>query len=265
MGLELLSNKEEIEECLRKSVFLHIYEIGDLDPFFWPRTQWFGWKEKGNLKEIFLRYNGENIATILAFSDGNPKKLKYLLKEAIPLLPRSLYAHLSDDLVNVFENDFSVESHGLHDKMALIQPEKLTGINTEGVINLDESDLGRINELYCSSYPENWFDSRMLKTGQYFGIEVNQQLVSIAGIHVYSPEFKVASLGNVTTKPEFRGLGMGTKVCAKLCQELLKNVNSIGLNVKSSNATAIVCYKKLGFEKIASYGEFSFKRKKTEI
>ena len=34
----------------------------------------------------------------------------------------------------------------------------------------------------------------------------------------------------------------------------------VGLNVKADNGAAISCYKKLGFEPVASYGEFMVRR-----
>src|SRR5207249_10409817 len=93
--------------------------------------------------------------------------------------------------------------------------------------------------------------------GQYYGIRHGTSLVSAAGIHVYSPQYKVATLGNVTTHPDYRGQGLGTAVCAKLCQALLQTVEHIGLNVKADNTSAIASYMRLGFEHIASYEELS--------
>jgi predicted GNAT family acetyltransferase len=80
-------------------------------------------------------------------------------------------------------------------------------------------------------------------------------LVSVAGVHVYSPRYKVGVVGNVTTHPAYRGKGLGTAVCARLCRELLKTVEHIGLNVKADNASAIASYKRLGFEVVGEYEE----------
>jgi predicted GNAT family acetyltransferase len=89
--------------------------------------------------------------------------------------------------------------------------------------------------------------------------------VSVAGAHVYSPQYKVAALGNITTHPQFRGKGLARVVCAKLCQELLQTVNHIGLNVKVDNISVIACYCKLGFEPVATYEEYSLKLKQTTL
>jgi ribosomal protein S18 acetylase RimI-like enzyme len=46
-----------------------------------------------------------------------------------------------------------------------------------------------------------------------------------------------------------------------LCQSLLEKVEHVGLNVKADNDAAIACYRKLGFEVVAPYGEFTVEQK----
>jgi len=101
----------------------------------------------------------------------------------------------------------------------------------------------------------------MLETGQYFGIRKAGKLVIIAGIHVYSPQYGVAVLGNIATAPNDRSKGYGTIVTARVCQSLLQDAAHIGLNVTAGNAAAIRCYEKLGFEAVAEYGECMMRRK----
>jgi predicted GNAT family acetyltransferase len=123
------------------------------------------------------------------------------------------------------------------------------------VVKLGASDLQGILDLYDKAYPGNWFDPRMLATGQYLGIEDGGTLIAIAGIHVYSPTYQVAALGNITTHPRFRGKGLSTYLTAVLCRQLFQNVDWIGLNVAASNTPAIRCYKKIGFAEHSKYEE----------
>jgi predicted GNAT family acetyltransferase len=146
--------------------------------------------------------------------------------------------------------------------MALLNETPISRLDCSGVARLDMKEFPAIQALYKESYPENWFDPRMLETGQYFGILEENRLVSIAGIHVYSPQYKVAALGNIATLPTHRNKGYGSQVTAKLCQSLKSEGIRIGLNVKADNNAAISCYKRLGFETVASYGEFMIQRKK---
>jgi GNAT superfamily N-acetyltransferase len=177
------------------------------------------------------------------------------------LLPRRLYAHLSEGLADVLGEEYQVSWHGKHYKMGLTKTGLLGGVDTSDVTRLGESDVRELEALYRVSYARNWFDPRMLETGHYYGIRRGGELVSVAGVHVYSPVYKVAALGNITTRPDWRGQGLGTTVTAELCRELLPTVDHIGLNVKADNVAALACYEGLGFEQVASYQECSLEAK----
>ena len=101
----------------------------------------------------------------------------------------------------------------------------------------------------------------MLETKQYYGIRRSDELISVAGVHVYSQRYRVAALGNITTHPNYRRKGYGTIAAAKVCQSLLTETDHIGLNVQANNTSAIKCYERLGFEIIDSYSEFNLEIK----
>ena len=255
-----LHDKETIEQFLRKNIDLHIYELGDLDDFFWPCTTWYALADNEIPQAIALLYTGLTLPTLLALSE-QPKIMADLLKSLIPILPAKFYAHFSPGLENVFREDFDLESHGEHYKMTLKDRSVIQKLDCAPVIRLSKADFNDITRLYEESYPGNWFDSRMLETNQYFGIREAGKLVSIAGVHVFSEKYRVAALGNITTHPSSRGKGYGKLVTARLCQSLSQNIDHMGLNVKSDNRSAISCYLKLGFEIVTSFGEFMVRRK----
>jgi predicted GNAT family acetyltransferase len=105
----------------------------------------------------------------------------------------------------------------------------------------------------------------MLDTNQYCGLQVGGRLVSVAGVHVYSPTYRVAALGNIATHPAHRGNGYGREATGQLCRRLFASVDHIGLNVKADNTTAIACYKSLGFDIIGSYEEYMAEMKHPSI
>ena len=255
MSIFSLHDKDEIEAFLRRNVFLHIYTIGDLDDFFWPYTTWYARKAGDQIEQVALLYTAPTPPVLLALSEEPLDGMRELLRSLMHLLPARFYAHLSGDLASVFAADYRVESHGEHYKMALTNPALLETVDTSEVIALSGADLGALEDLYQASYPGNWFDPRMLETGQYYGVRRGAELVSVAGVHVYSQRYRVAALGNITTRPQFRGSGLGTAVTARLCKALLRTVDHIGLNVKADNASAIASYTRLGFERIGSYEE----------
>jgi ribosomal protein S18 acetylase RimI-like enzyme len=251
-----LHDKKEIESYLRKDVFLNIYGIGDLDDFFWPNTTWYGFQSSGNISALALVYTGQLIPTLNAFSGEGDAAMAKLLDSMRPILPNRFYAHLSPGLAEILEATHNLESKGEHFKMALMKKDITMAADVSGVERLDMQDVTSVQALYKESYPGNWFDPRMLETNKYFGIRENGRLVSIAGVHVYSLEYKVAALGNITTLPEYRGRGYATRVTARLCQSLIDEGMDVGLNVKADNAAALSCYQRIGFKTVASYEEY---------
>jgi len=259
MTLISLHDKATIEQKLRENVFLHIYGIGDLDDFFWPYTTWYATRNNTEISAIALLYFGQSLPTLLAFSEKT-ERMQDLLESIANLLPQRFYAHLSPGVESTFHSTHHLEPRGEHLKMALLERSAVDTCDCSDAFELGLNDVNEIIEFYQRCYPENWFDPRMLETGQYFGIRREGYLVSVAGIHVYSPQYQVAALGNIATAPSYRNRSFGRQVTAKTCQSLLEDVRYIGLNVKADNDPAISCYKRLGFETIASYGEYMVRR-----
>jgi RimJ/RimL family protein N-acetyltransferase len=260
MRFEPLTDKAKIETFLRTNAELHLYSLGDLDDFFWPQTTWYGWHRNGPLRDIVLIYAGTGLPTVVAIS-GQPSALSERMHEVISLLPQRFYAHLSPGVEDVFQETHQPDFHGLHYKMALRDTSRLAGVDCSAAVRLQQQDLDELVRLYEESYPGNWFDPRMLQTRQYFGLRENRRLVSVAGVHVYSERYRVAAVGNVVTHPVHRNKGYGKLVTARLCRSLQETVDHVGLNVKADNHAAMACYRQLGFEIIAPYGEFTVEQK----
>jgi ribosomal protein S18 acetylase RimI-like enzyme len=183
--------------------------------------------------------------------------MQTLLDQLQPMLPRQIYAHLTPPLEDTLATVYTVAAHGLHHKMALQQFDAVDATDTNAAKQLTVADRPALDALYAASYPGNWFDARMLETGQYVGLWRDGALVSVAGIHVFSETYSVAALGNVTTHPDYRGQGLATVATAALCKQLRERVAHISLNVHRENTSAIRAYERLGFERVAVYGEYT--------
>jgi predicted GNAT family acetyltransferase len=251
-----ISDRPLIEAFVRQDAALHIYELGDLDPFVWPHTRWFGLPdERGRLRALALLYTGGGLPVLIALGRADGGAIAQLVEAVVPRLPERLYSHLSPGLLTHMGERWSPIHHGRYLKMELQDHSKLIDVDVDEVERLAVGDLNAINELYGESYPGNWFDPRMLETGEYFGIRREGSWVCVAGVHVYSREYGVAALGNITTAPSWRGRGLARQAVAGLCRSLLEHVEIIGLNVKADNRPAIACYERLGFVEIAQYDE----------
>jgi ribosomal protein S18 acetylase RimI-like enzyme len=252
-----LHNKAEVETFVRQNPLLHLFELGDLDDFFWPYTIWFAYQPADTIQQIALLYTALATPVLLANPDPPAEQMRDLLQQLLPLLPRRVYAHLHPAHLDVLTPACAVQPRGLHLKMGLQDRTELAVNGWSDVSVLTEADLPALETLYQESYPDTVFSARMVQTGWYYGIRQGHALVSVAGVHVYSAVYKVAALGNVTTHPRVRGRGLARRVCARLCHDLLQNgIEQIGLNVKADNASAIRLYRGLGFVEIAEFGAY---------
>lgn len=96
-------DRARIGTALRRDVGLHLYEIGDLDDFFWPRTRWYAWESAddrtdGGLGAIALLYDAPALPVLLALHRDDPAPLAALLDVIAARLPSRLYAHLGPGL-----------------------------------------------------------------------------------------------------------------------------------------------------------------------
>lgn len=257
----ILHDKKQIEDFLRKDTPLFIYHIGDLDDFYWNYTSWIALK-KNAIKAILLIYTAVNPPVLLALTpEHSIGSLKKLVSSSIHLLPSKFYSHLTPGLEDELLPYYNLEQHGLYQKMVLTDKSKLDLYKNHAVFSLKTDDIDEIQSLYKEAYSDNSFDPRMLETGMYSGIRENDKLVSIAGVHVYSEEYRVAALGNITTHTKFRNKGYGKIVTAHLCRSLANKTDTIGLNVSQSNSAAVKCYEDLGFRFNAPYKEYMIERK----
>ena len=290
-----ITEKRVLEEYFRENdSFLHAYEIGDLDDFFWPYTKWYSIQDISfHTKSICLVYRGTSLPVLLAFG-SNAAYGKELLKKLVEsaILPNKFYSHLSVGFRTALEFNYQADDHGRYWKMGLTDNSKVEQVDTKNAVQLMPTDFSLIQQFYDEHYPGNWFDQRMLDSLQTFGIFASSEddvrcysysgdsdknsvntagvvgrtdsrgaLIAIAGIHVFSRNYRVASLGNIAVHSLYRGKGLARCVTAALVKSLLnEGVQLIGLNVSGDNAAAISCYRKLGFEKVGEYDEIMWNR-----
>lgn len=253
MDVKILSDERAILEYLKKDAELQIYCIGDLDEFYREKTTWFGITDGIEIRAIALLYAGMETPTLIAL-DRDTESLVTLLEKTKNILPESFYAHLSPGIVRVFGENSILRDFGLHYKMTLRRTPET--ISDPAIRRLTSDDAESACDFYREAYPGNWFDSRMLLTGKYFGYYIGENLRGIAGVHVYSPKYGVAALGNIAVHPDHLRSGICYKLTSALCSDLFREIPLTGLNVKSDNIAAISCYQKAGFVITGEYEEY---------
>ncbi|SCF12202.1 FR47-like protein [Micromonospora viridifaciens] len=256
MAVRAEHDRAVLAELLGRDPVLHAYQLGDLDDFFWPYTSWY---RRGD--QVALLYHGVELPTLLAFAaPEHIGESAALLDELAPVLPARLWAHLSPGLDATVARWYEVSDAAGHHRMALTDPARLARVTPVGQV-LGPADLPALLDLYAAAYPGNWFDPRMLDTGQYVGIREAGALVAVAGVHVWSPTWRVAALGNVTTHPRCRGRGLAAAAVAALCARLRASVDHVTLNVRADNSAAVRLYERLGFTRVAEFTECALRRR----
>jgi ribosomal protein S18 acetylase RimI-like enzyme len=242
-----------------EDVFLFAYHIGDLDDFYFSDCTWFGLEENGKLKEAILLYAGLKVPTLLIF--GLTENIPYLIDGIIDKLPDRFYCHYQEDFHKLIESEYQMTFLGTHLKMKFQKDfAKLPTIDTIETFLISEDDEPNLLSLYQAAYPEGYFIPYMLRTGRYYGVKTEKRIVSVAGVHVFSPLYNIAVLGNITTDPNFRGRGFATKCIVRLLKSFEGVIDRIGLNVKQDNLIALQLYEKLGFNVHSTYKEAYFER-----
>jgi len=252
-----LVDRERLASVFRRNAPAHAYELGDLDDFDWPHTVWFGWESEARLEEVALLYTQPRIPVLIAIAAPPVTTMAELLTAITWSLPSVMYTHASPGLLETLAERYSVDDSAPHLKLALTRTDLLAhhALTTE---ILTRDHLAEISTFYEVAYPGTWFAARMLETGRYVGVRRDGRLACVAGVHAYSPTWRVAALGNVATLPDLRGQGLARGACASLCQLLLGDgIETIALNVRADNASAIASYTRLGFEPVADYVEAS--------
>ena len=120
---------------------------------------------------------------------------------------------------------------------------------------LNASDVSALQDLYAdgdsSGESPDFFFPSMVADGVFHGIYEGTALVAAAGTHVLAREEGVAAIGNVYTRHDRRGRGLGRQVTSAVLGELA-GVETIGLNVRADNDAALHLYESLGFARVAT-------------
>ena len=242
MQIRQIKDKTRLLTFLNTDRAWHAYALADLsDPFF-SQCRWWAAETDGGIVTLVLSYKGLEPPVFLAMGEAKhlpqifqraelPSEAMFLGREAhIPFLLKAYQAQYLDKMW----------------RMAL-SADKFKPADYTQTVRLDKSHLPTLLAMYRGNHG-NAFAPYQLEQGVFYGLFEAGELVSVAGTHLVAPEYGIAAVGNIYTRPQHRGKGLAQQVTSAVCADLLAQKLDVVLNVDQSNASAVHLYKKLGFE-----------------
>lgn len=244
-----VDNPEELKTIFQADREAHLYGLADLEEPFWSNSTWF----RDGPAVVGVVSGGGAWETVYAMSRDTPEATLELLGEVHEQVPPGTWVTGPPGLSETTSGLRNCRAIGLHWRMIL---DDLNGIDgSERAVLLTDGDTEAAHDLYSSDEGRAFFLPKMLSGNPFVGIWEDGRLVAAAGTHVASKRYGVTAVGAVITRPSHRGRGLGTAATAALCERLVDDYETIGLNVAASNGAALRIYERLGFRRVFQYEE----------
>jgi ribosomal protein S18 acetylase RimI-like enzyme len=228
------TDANEIRVLLRRDPVWSVYALGDLEPHIFPKTQWFG-------PDLTLVLHDFGTSILFAMGVGSVREALDHVSWPVQLQVRT------DALQEVARHAVVTEVRSMWRMSWSARPLRF---DRHDATRLRATDVPALRLLYAdgdeSGEAPDFFFPSMVTDGLYFGVFEREALVAAAGTHLLSHREGVAAIGNVYTRRDHRGRGLGRRVMSALL-EALSSVDTVGLNVRVDNHTAIRVYESLGF------------------
>ena len=237
-----LTDRNEIRTRLRRDPAWSVYALADLAPPMFPKTLWFQ-------PDLTLVVQDYGTAILFAMGPGS-------VREALDCVGGPVHLQVQRDALDEVARHAAVSSPRLMWRMTwtgdrVAQPSAVTS-------RLSASDVPALQALYADGEPSgespDFFFPSMVTDGVFHGIYEGTVLVAAAGTHVLAREEGAAAIGNIYTRRDRRGRGLGRLVTSAVLADLA-GVQTIGLNVRSDNDAARHLYESLGFVRHCEFYE----------
>lgn len=248
-----LDDKEEILAFLQKDRFYATYAIGDLEPDFFPRCEWFAAGAGGHIQALALHFTG--LDPHILFTMGANDGLALILGSA--LRPERVYFTGRSEHLPAIRAFYSLGEIKKMLRMT-VRNEDFRPVSGKA-LKLSPGYSSELKRLYSleESRGESViaFSPYQLAQGVFYGIEKRGRLIAAAGTHLVAPTYGLAAVGNVFTDPDYRRRGYATLCTSAVTRELLAQGLDVVLNVQEGNADAIHIYEKLGYREYCRFIE----------
>lgn len=235
------STTDEVRAFFERDRLLTAYALADLDPANVDGARW--WLARRGRDVVAAALLVEVLPFRPCFAMGETEALAQVFRDGIRetrlIVAAPPPARLAVEATYRFERCDVMRRMAVD--AATFRPRR-----THRVTRLGPRHLRDVVDLYGDA-SRSYFTTERLEREIYFGIYVDDQLVSGAGTHVRSREAGLAAVGNVLTRMPHRDRGMATSVTSAVTEAALEEHRDVVLNVREDNVPAIPVYERLGY------------------
>jgi ribosomal protein S18 acetylase RimI-like enzyme len=232
--LPRLLDKNAIRDILRRDPGWCVYALGDLSPEMFPKTEWF-------TPDLTLVLKDYGTSILFAMGAGS-------VREALDAVTWPVHLQVQDDALEAIARYATVDSR--REMRRMIWRSRRERPPDDRATRLGDADVAALQTLYhdgdATGEAPDFFYPAMVNRGVFFGVYEGEALVAAAGTHLVSRDEGAAAIGNIYTRRDRRGRGLGRIVTSAVMRALV-DVETVGLNVRADNAVAVGLYESLGF------------------
>jgi len=236
-----LTDQAAIRAMLRRDPAWGVYALGDLAPPMFPKTQWFS---PGSGPDLALVLHDFGTSILFAVGTG-------AVREALDHVRWPVHLQLQQDAFDEVARHAVIENQCQMWRMLWAGGAgRACRLDGAGAVRLGAADVPALLHLYAdgdaTGESPDFFYPSMVTDGVFFGVYDGGVLVAAAGTHLFAPEEHAVAIGNIYTRRERRGRGLG-RVVTSAVLKAVTGIATVGLNVRANNLAALHLYESLGF------------------
>lgn len=245
-----LTGKDDIRAILQRDPHWCVYALGDLTPRMFSKCQWF-------TPDLTMVLHDYGTSILFAHGPGS-------IREALDHVAWPVHLQVQQDGLEEVKRYAAVTNEKQMVRMAWAADNPRAAEGTEPkasgprTVRLTATDVAALALLYqdgeATDESPDFFYSSMVTDGVFFGVYEGGDLIAAAGTHLVARDEGAAAIGNVYVRRDRRGRGLGRLVTSAVLHEL-RDLETVGLNVRADNAPAIRVYESLGFVRYCEFFE----------
>jgi ribosomal protein S18 acetylase RimI-like enzyme len=250
--VEQVNDPQEVNRFLARDRIYAAYALGSLETEPWDCCRaLLARTDDEDLALYLLLQPSETVTTLLLM--GEPEALEETFHHPAARTPLA-WITAKDEHLKCLKRHWQTEKPEAMLRM-VVSRETFVAPSIGRDIELRElarSDKPDLEEAYDAAFGTPGA-ARLLHRGPYYGVWRGGRLASVAGTHIVAQRIGLAAVGNVWTRPGFRGQGLATLTAGAVTQKLLEGQKEVVLNVREDNQTAKLVYERLGYRTYCSF------------